>query len=259
MATWADLEAELASWADAGREATLWWRDDDAAEPCPALDRLLALSDRFAVPLALATVPMLAAPELGAWLLPHGLVAPVQHGVRHGNHAPPGEKAAELGAHRPVAVMLEELAEGLALIRSLPRARAVLVPPWNRIDAALADRLGSLGYAGLSTYGPRERAEAAPGVRLVNTHIDVIAWRAGRTYAGDDKVLEEAVQHLRARRLGKADPDEPTGLLTHHLVHDDLSWAFLERFFRLTSERPAVRWLDAETLFETRNLHGTDP
>ena len=43
MTGWADLDAELDRWKAAGRAATLWWRDDDATRPTPALDRLLAL------------------------------------------------------------------------------------------------------------------------------------------------------------------------------------------------------------------------
>ena len=41
MTSWADLGAELGQWAAEGREATLWWRDDDAIEPTPALDRMI--------------------------------------------------------------------------------------------------------------------------------------------------------------------------------------------------------------------------
>jgi hypothetical protein len=51
------LTAELDLWSAAERPATLWWRDDDAAEVTPALERLLALADATGVPLALAVVP----------------------------------------------------------------------------------------------------------------------------------------------------------------------------------------------------------
>ena len=37
---WQDLRDELDRWAEAGRTATLWWRDDDAVMPGPLLDRL---------------------------------------------------------------------------------------------------------------------------------------------------------------------------------------------------------------------------
>src|SRR5216684_8019215 len=54
-ADWLDLERELDAWRAAGRSATLWWRDDDAVRPTPALDRLLAIA--AGVPLALAVIP----------------------------------------------------------------------------------------------------------------------------------------------------------------------------------------------------------
>ena len=34
---WLGVESELGHWQRAGRVATLWWRDDDAAAPTPAL------------------------------------------------------------------------------------------------------------------------------------------------------------------------------------------------------------------------------
>ena len=43
-AAWQKFADELARWSDAGREVELWWRDDDAARPTPALDRLLRLA-----------------------------------------------------------------------------------------------------------------------------------------------------------------------------------------------------------------------
>jgi len=34
---------------------------------------------------------------------------------------------------------------------------------------------------------------------------------------------------MRSRQLdGGADPDEPIGLLTHHLIHDESVWRFCE-------------------------------
>ena len=57
MSTWTDLLDEAARWREAGRTAELWWRDDDAADVGPALERLLAIHRDSGVPLALAVVP----------------------------------------------------------------------------------------------------------------------------------------------------------------------------------------------------------
>ena len=62
--SWDRLDRELAAWAAEGREATFWWRDDDAVAATPALDRLLRLTESGGVPLALAVIPAPAEPGL---------------------------------------------------------------------------------------------------------------------------------------------------------------------------------------------------
>ena len=68
MSTWRELEQELEAWARSGRRATFWWRDDDAVEPSPALDRLLELAASGRAPLALAVIPARASSGLAAQL-----------------------------------------------------------------------------------------------------------------------------------------------------------------------------------------------
>ena len=123
------------------------------------------------------------------------------------------------------------------------------MPPWNRISPDLIGRLPGLGYKGLSTFTPRARPYPAPGLLQVNTHVDIIDWRGGGVFAGTAAVIAAAVRHLSARRNGGADPDEPTGLLTHHLVHNAECQRFLEQFMAATFPHPAVRWLDARAIF----------
>src|SRR5262245_19543678 len=101
MSTWRDLQDEAARWAEAGRAADLWWRDDDAADTGPALDRLIALQRDSGVPLALAVVPARATPALADRLAGEPGIAVVQHGYAHTNHAAAGAKKVELGLERP--------------------------------------------------------------------------------------------------------------------------------------------------------------
>ena len=247
-ADWSDLEGELDLWRQAGRCATLWWRDDDAVRPTPALDRLIALAD--GLPLALAVIPEPAVEALAQRLAACPAITVLQHGWRHVNHAPPDEKKAELGPHRPIDAMLDELAAGRRRLAALfgRRAIAVLTPPWNRMSAALVPRLRGAGYAGLSTAGARRQAEPSPGLRQVNTHADLIAWRSGR-FVGTAPALGLIVAHLAARRTGTADADEPTGLLTHHLVMDGEGEIFVARLVALTRAHAAARWLAASEAF----------
>ncbi len=251
--SWRELEAELDRWRDAGRVADFWWRDDDAVKPSPPLARLLELSQASGVPLGLAVVPLEAAPELFAGLSGKLRASVLMHGPDHRNRAAPGEKKTEFAAaesDRDAVARLciaRERLEGLAGQRLLP----VLAPPWNRFKQPLAKRLLEAGLHGLSGYGPRDRAEAAPGVPQVNTHVDLIDWRGTRGFVGEDAALRIAAKHLGARRNREVDASEPTGWLTHHALHDRATWSFLERLFERSAKRGA-RWIDPVELFPSR-------
>ena len=94
----------------AGPRTRFWLRDDDAVAPTPALDHLLHVTERHHVPVALAIIPALAGQALVTRLEESRMACPVVHGWAHCNHAPDGSKKQELGLHRPLAVVLEELA-----------------------------------------------------------------------------------------------------------------------------------------------------
>lgn len=251
MTGWEALEAELAAWRAAGRQATLWWRDDDAVRPGPALDRLLALARDNHAPLALAVIPAAAEAALAQRLEEEPDVAVLQHGFAHRNHEPAERKKCELGAARPAAAALAELAEGRDRLAELfgPRFLPVLVPPWNRIDPGLIAALPGLGFRGLSTYGTRAGTWAAEGLLQVNSHADPIRWKPERGFLGEAATLALLCGHLRARRLGKAAAEEPTGLLTHHAAHDDALWGFLERLLAVLRAAESARILTVPAVF----------
>lgn len=246
---WRRLLEEIGRARDAGHGVEFWWRDDDAARPDPALERLLALAGSCNVPLALAAIPAQA--EAAAFAhLPAG-VAVLQHGSDHRNRAAAGEKKTEFPAreaHEAAIARLESARQQLAQAAGA-RLLPVLAPPWNRIPAPYLPPLAAAGYRGLSQYGPRAAAQPAPGLRQVNTHVDLIAWRAGRGFAGEEAVLAAAAGHLAAKREGRADAGEATGWLTHHAVHDEAAWRFLERLFETLRAAPGARWLGAPELF----------
>ena len=250
-AAWRALADELARWRDGGRVAEFWWRDDDAARPDPALVRLCALSAQASVPLALAIVPLGADPSLLGVL--GDTVTVIQHGTDHRNRAGAGEKKTEFPAVEAPQAAVARLAEARQRLAAWTRERfvPVLAPPWNRLPETLVAQLAPAGFRGLSCYGARARAEPAPGVRQVNTHVDLVAWHAGRGFAGEEAVLAAAVRHLAAKREGRADAGEPTGWLSHHAVHDEAAWAFLERLFETLRAAPGLRWRSAQELFHS--------
>ena len=246
MSDWQALAREAEQWAAEGKVADLWWRDDDAADTGPALDRLLGLHRSSGVPLALAVVPAQATAALAARLADEPGVDLLQHGYAHANHAMPPAKKIELGLERPAMLVLGELGTGQMALERLfgTRPLPVLVPPWNRIASpALAQALPQAGLRGLSRFGPRAAVPVASGVVEVNTHVDIIDWRGGRGFAGEAACLGQALAHLQARRLGTVDAREPTGWLTHHAVHDAPAWDFLQRLLARTAARTGVHWV----------------
>lgn len=249
--SWDRLEREVEAWAAEGRAATFWWRDDDAVAATPSLDRLLRLTGRAGIPLALAVIPARAEQSLQGRLADERHVTVVQHGYAHRNHAAAGMRAVECGGARSLDEVSGELARGRERLERMFSRRflPILVPPWNRIDAALPPRLPGLGFLGLSTWGLREAPEPCAGLRQVHTHADPVAWRKGRVFGGAERVTQAMADHLRARREGTADPEEPTGLLTHHLVHDEPGWEFLEQVAARLSARKDVRWIAAAEAF----------
>ncbi|MGE0238430.1 MAG: polysaccharide deacetylase family protein [Parvibaculaceae bacterium] len=235
---WQPVHDELDRWRDLGLAVELWLRDDDAVEPTPALDRLIALTAEFAIPVALAIIPARSGPALAVRLVAAPHVHPVIHGWSHANHAPPPEKKQELGPHRPRAVILDDLRVGLARLSGLygERLAPMLVPPWNRIDPALLDDLPSLGFAALSAFGRKLRS--LPGLAIVNTHVDIIDSHAGNACRDHAWLIAALARELAEARIAGG---RPIGILSHHLVSDDAAFRFLRDLF--TAAPPArVRW-----------------
>jgi hypothetical protein len=237
---WQALDEELARWRDAGRLPEFWWRDDDASAPTPPLRQLISLAKASDVPVALAVVPLAAVPEL----FTEGDARVLMHGTDHRNRAAPGEKKTEFAGAESDDQAIARLAAARERLARLAGGHfvPVLVPPWNRVRQTLVACLPAARLHGLSAYGPRAAAQAARGIAQVNTHVDIIDWHGSRGFGGEEKALRAVLKHLAARS------EEPTGVLTHHAVHDKAAWAFLERLFERT-RRAGAQWVEASALF----------
>ena len=238
------FRARLDRFADAGRTLDLWWRDDDAVAPTGALERLAGYSTKHEIPIGLAVIPKDATDALAIFVAGHSHLAVLQHGWQHKNHQPKGTKAAELGDARPLETVLTELRTGNRRLGDLfgDRFNRVLVPPWNRIsDDVAATRIGA-GLKGLSTF-----AAVKGAAHQVNCHLDPIAWKTTRAFIGWEKAGRIVAEELDRRIQGT---DEPFGLLTHHLVHGEPLWDFVEAFLEASAGHPAVHWPEMNELFE---------
>jgi hypothetical protein len=238
-ALWQPVLAELAEWRAAGLTAQLWLRDDDAIEPTPKLDRLIALTADYDVPVGLAIIPSRTDSTLARRLDRAGHIHPLIHGWSHDNHAPAAEKKQELGQHRPRDDVLRDLSAALARLTELysTRLTTMLVPPWNRIDETLLMDLPRLGFTGLSAFGHKLVSQA--GLVVANAHIDIVDSRAGNACRDHGVLTASLAQELAmARKAG----GRPVGILSHHLVSDDDAFRFLRDLFSAAAQSQAVRW-----------------
>ena len=225
-----------ARWREAGRTAELWWRDDDAADASagarPAARRSIA------DPGAAGACGRAGARHAGAGRSPGRRAGrrpaaarlrpcqPCAAGRKESRArpAPPGHGRAGRAGHR--------LAGAGAAVRQ-PRRCRVLVPPWNRIAPGLVPTLPEIGFSGLSTFGPRRRARPVRGLLQVNTHVDLIDWKGGRGFVGEEAALAALVAALARARTAT---DEPVGLLSHHLAMDGEAWDFLRSMWEKSTD-----------------------
>jgi hypothetical protein len=250
MRDWASLTAELDRWSGTGRQPTFWWRDDDAADAVPGLERLASLTRRWRVPVAFAAIPARIRADTAGLIAACPLACVLQHGYDHLDHSEGGAARIELSDSRNPQQVRRELLRGRRLLERYLEGRTlpVLVPPWNRIGPRLGVCVSGWGFRGLSTFGPR-RVVKSPRFVHVNAHVDLIDWDADARFCGETPALRALVGHLRARRRGHADPTEPTGIVSHHRQMCDRAFVFAERLIETLEAHPDARWVDARSAF----------
>ena len=247
MSIWDALIAEFDAWAASGLQAPLWWRDDDAVDATPALDRLLAIAEKFSAPITLAVIPAKAKRALAERIAGYDHVQLAQHGFAHTNNGAENAKKIELGGDKPLGAVIADLASGQSLfVATFGVQPKVLVPPWNRIDEAVARALPGLGFECLSCFAAKPALEDMPtGLHRLSTHLDPIAWRGDRGFMGDDEALAPFIDQLRQQRARETIM-EPAGLLTHHLDHNAAVWQFTEALVELVHDHPGACWVPGQ-------------
>ncbi|MFV3126359.1 hypothetical protein [Niveispirillum sp. KHB5.9] len=244
-------EAQLSH--EAGRPARFWWRDDDLVANSANFDALTGLAVRFHAPLLVAVIPGMAAAMLDLGRADPGLVHFCQHGWKHTNHLTAGPGKSEFGGDRAPDTVLAEIAAGRdILVRLLgDRFMPVFVPPWNAFDPGHLPALTACGLTGLSTYGHRPGPYAADGIRLANTHIDILRWDApgGPKALAAGDVFDRLAQLVRRQRLDPGADPEPIGILSHHRAMGDDAWALLDGLFDAINGMPGAGWAAPPAIF----------
>ena len=222
----------------------LWWRDDDAGNDHPALDQLLSIAARRGTPVVLAVIPRHLTAVTRARIQAAPFADVVQHGLTHQDFGSGDGRKCELvdqGGHTDAMIASGRVALAEAFGRQfLP----VMVPPWNRIEPNIRARLPELGFGAISTFVPNRCASVVPGLQVVDTHVDVIAWREGRRNLSAEEIIDQVVA-ARSAMAG------PIGLLTHHAATDAAGFAALDRAIAILQGRYRARFLAAPTLFAT--------
>jgi hypothetical protein len=241
---WQAVIDELARWRQEGKSARLWLRDDDAVEVTPALEDYAALTNHFDMPFTLAVIPQPATKQLADWVDNQPGCSIGVHGFAHQNHAPAGQKKCETGLHRGRDVIVEELTAGRKKLIDFFGKHYVdmLVPPWNRIDAKLVDELPAIGFKCLSAYGRAHSNRLARQPFILNTHIDIIDWKGSRGGLPSRQLANRLADALTAARK---DDFAVVGILTHHLIHDDLARDFLSQLFEFVAVQDEAYWVSA--------------
>lgn len=239
-AKWDPFRRELALWGENHAVIRLWLRDDDAVTVTPALVRLCELCAEHDVPSLVAAIPSEADETLADFLWHQPLAEIAAHGWTHHNHGAPGPKA-EFPDQRPKSEIVCDLRLARERMELLfgSQALPIYVPPWNRMAAGVANLLPAAGFQALSVIGRNEIAGLRREIRQINVHLDIVDWRGSRKGRDHDELVAELSTHLAWAR----ENNRPAiGILTHHLVHDDLAWTFLKELFAETAHHPAVRW-----------------
>jgi hypothetical protein len=240
------LVAELDNWPADGLPATFWWRDDDAAEPCDELDRLLDVAEGR--PLALAAVPFFATAALAERLADERHVTIFQHGWKHQNHSADAPNS-EYPAGRDEDAVARELSDGSAKLKRLfgDQFAPIFTPPWHGLHLGYLPLLKAAGFRGLSGKG-RRSAPVDCGLIQNNIHCVPIQWSDPPGLGDPARHIGQLVGHLKQRR-GGSDPDETTGILTHHLVQTRESLQFIRGVIEVISAHPRARLMDPGEVF----------
>ena len=234
----------MATWRQAGHQISLWCRDDDATGWVPQLERLLVLSERYQIPVTIAVVP--DAPsndpsrldELERRLRAFPLVTVAQHGTDHVSARDPLELPAQFADDLPEEAVAERIARGRSALSEFLRFEPVYVPPWNMVQSHTIGALKALGFRG---YSACDTSDAASDLPHLGVHVDILVWKPLPGFRGERQILDQLTHALRRRRRDGL-WTVPVGFLSHHLMNDEATWVFLERFFSWTAHQRDICW-----------------
>jgi predicted deacetylase len=199
------------------RPVACFFRDDDVGWQGDRLRELLDLFAGLGLPLDLAVIPTEldgpAAQELRERIdTAGGRLGVHQHGYRHANHEPDGERKCEFGPARAREAQLWDIAAGRDLLDAKlgELVEPIFTPPWNRCTAATGSCLVELGFQVLSREAKAEPLGTA-GLRELPVSVDWLKRKDGA------RLSPEAIAEVAARAVERGGP---VGVMLHHAEMD---------------------------------------
>jgi hypothetical protein len=244
-ANWPDAIARALDKAKA--PVRFWWRDDDAGDISPSLERLLSMSRQLRAPVNLAVIPARLTPALIDAMREYRDIDVLVHGWAHRSHSIGREKKCEFPMTRSMEEMRTDLSTALSRLREAfpENTIPVFVPPWNRFPSALAPMLKECGYVGLSTA-----SSSAPGpimgkdgLRRSDAHFSLVTIKAE-----PEPVDMMEIAKRMAKQIG-AGSNGPFCIVTHHRAHNDAIWTYCEQLWRLLGNHRNAEIVRARAIF----------
>jgi predicted deacetylase len=194
-----------------------FFRDDDVGWRGDRLRELLDLFAELGLPLDMAVIPIEldgpAALDLRERIeAAGGRLGVHQHGYRHANHEPDGERKCEFGPARAREAQLRDIAAGRDLLDAKlgELVEPIFTPPWNRCTAATGSCLVELGFQVLSREAKAEPLGTA-GLQELPVSVDWLKRKDG------ERLSPEAIAELGA---GAVERGAPVGVMLHHAEMD---------------------------------------
>lgn len=252
----AQLRPALDELASTGRQAQVFFRDDDVDEDEPTLHQLLECFIRCDVPINLEVIPgRLTISSIGllnqCQRYQPGLIELDQHGWQHVNHEPTGRKC-EFGSSRSYDQQYEDIARGRKMLESAFGAAfsPVFTPPWNRCTPDTFRVLDELGFQVLS----RDSSNApitGYGFRELSITLDLYRWKNGAAMKAPEEIIRELGAQCRTQTR--------VGIMLHHKVMDEIAFELLEAMLTTLRQHPAVQLHSFQSLMQQYQTTLSEP
>ncbi len=204
-------------------EIKLFFRADDIAVPSNNFSKMMALFQKYELPLCLAVVPVWMTrarwETMGEYNDQGDLFCWHMHGYQHLNHENRGKKQ-EFGPSRLSKDLHHELSKGCDRLKSIlgNQFTPFFTPPWNRCSMETMQVLKNLGFKGISRSHGSD-PDPPYGLEEFPIHVDLHTRKEKEPDKGWDNLFLEFNTGLNSSSCG---------IMIHHMRMNSSAFIFLE-------------------------------